>query len=159
MPTVLLALGSNIGDRAAALRDAVQRIAQLPDTTVKAVSPLIETEPVGGPPGQGKYINGAMMIETSLQPYDLLPLLLDIERLLGRDRAREVRNGPRRADIDMLFYEDQIIHTPGLTVPHPRLHERRFVLEPLAQIAPDWIHPERKQTVRDMLANLKESAR
>lgn len=157
MPLVLLALGSNVGDRAAALRDAVQRVAQLAGTTVKAVSTLIETDPVGGPAGQGKYLNGAMLIETSLQPWDLLPLLLDIERLLGRDRSREVRNGPRRADIDLLFYDDLVIHTPGLTVPHPRLHERRFVLEPLAQIAPDWIHPERQQTVRDMLKNLSGS--
>lgn len=156
MPKVLLALGSNIGDRDASLRSAVQRVAQLPGTTICSVSSFIETEPVGGPAGQGKYLNGALMIETSLQPLDLLMLLLEIERLLGRDRNREVRNGPRRADIDMLFYDGQMIHTPGLTVPHPRLHERRFVLEPLAQIAPDWIHPERKQTVREMLESLKE---
>jgi len=98
-----------------------------------------------------------MSIDTSLQPWELLPLLLDIERLLGRDRSREVRHGPRRADIDILFFDDQIIQTPGLTVPHPRLHERRFVLEPLAQIAPDWVHPEFQLTIRQLLRNLEES--
>ncbi len=154
MAKVLLALGSNIGDRAATLRSAVQHIAQLPGTTVLAVSSFIETEPVGGPPGQGKYLNGAMMIETPLSPWDILPLLLDIERHLGRDRSREVRNGPRTADIDLLFYDEQIIDTPGLAVPHPRLHERKFVLEPLMQIAPDFMHPERKMTIRQLLQNL-----
>lgn len=146
-----IALGSNLGKRQLALRSAIGRIGQLPGTRVLRVATFRETAPVGGPAGQGAYINGAVGVETELGARELLEALLGIERELGRDRTNEVRNGPRTADLDLLLYGDAVINEERLIVPHPRMHERLFVLEPLAEIAPDVVHPVLKETVRRLL--------
>lgn len=154
-----LALGSNLGDRRKMLDLAVQLLRKTSGVSVRVVSPYHETEPVGGPPGQGKYLNAALSIETDLAPVDLLRTCLAIEDKLGRVRTE--RFGPRTIDIDVLLYGEQIIdlHTPDidLTVPHPRMHERLFVLEPLAVIAPLAVHPLLGSTVRDLLYVLRTS--
>jgi 2-amino-4-hydroxy-6-hydroxymethyldihydropteridine diphosphokinase len=129
-----IGLGANLGDREATLRDALRRVAATPDTAVTGVAPLRETEPVGFVE-QPAFLNGAARLTTSLDPRGLLQRLLDIERELGRTREGP-RYGPRVVDLDLLLYDDLQIDEPGLTVPHPRLHERRFVLEPLLDLDP-----------------------
>jgi 2-amino-4-hydroxy-6-hydroxymethyldihydropteridine diphosphokinase len=156
MTTAYIALGSNLGKRQLALRAALDHLSRLPATRVLKTATFRETAPVGGPPGQGPYINSAVAVETALAPRDLLTALLSIEHTLGRDRSTETRNGPRTADLDLLLYGDQIINEPHLTVPHPRLHQRLFVLEPLAEIAPDTIHPVLHQSIRNLLQNLRK---
>ncbi len=150
---VAIALGSNVGDSAAHLDFAVQALRQRSDIEDVRVSEWIETDPVG-PPGQGKYLNGAMSFSTTLSPRALLAVLLDLERQRGRDRSREVKSGPRTLDLDILLVDEAVIHEEGLRVPHPRLHERRFVLEPLAQIEPDWRHAGAGRSVKSLLASL-----
>lgn len=147
-----LALGSNLGDRAAHLQRAVDALAAHPRIEVTAVSPWIETEPVGGPPGQGAYLNGALLLETDLAPERLLELLLAIELQEGRDRTQAVRDAPRTLDLDLLLYGARSIDSERLCVPHPRLEERLFVLEPLARIAPELRLPRSGRTVRERLA-------
>lgn len=154
MPPAYIALGSNLGKRQLALRTAIERLGQLPGTRVIAVAGFRETAPVGGPPGQGAYINSAAAIETELPPRQLLDALLNIEKQLGRDRSSEVRNGPRTCDMDLLLYGDAIFDEPGLTVPHPRLHQRAFVLEPLAEIAPQTRHPVFQRSIQSLLEAL-----
>src|SRR6476661_8391857 len=122
--TAFIALGSNLGDRRQNLQAAVTALTDAGVTVVK-VSSFHETEPVGGPPGQGSYLNAAAEIQTDLAPRGLLDLLLDIERRLGR--VRGARYGPRTLDLDVLLFGDTILSEPGLEVPHPRMHERRFV--------------------------------
>jgi 2-amino-4-hydroxy-6-hydroxymethyldihydropteridine diphosphokinase len=141
MSTAYIALGSNLGDCAATLRNATNRIAALPGTRVLAQSRFHRTVAVGGPPGQPDYLNAALGIETDLPLRQLLDCLLTIEHELGRDRTRESRHGPRTIDLDILLYDQQIIAEHHLQVPHPRMQDRRFVLGPLAEIAPDVIHP------------------
>lgn len=147
MKTVYLSLGSNIGDRQAHLRAALDRLAAA--LRVTRISPVYETEPVGGPGAQRWFLNLAAEAETDLFPLQLLSSAQRIETALGR--VRTVRNGPRTIDIDILFYARAVIRTPRLEIPHPRLHERRFVLVPLADIAPDLRHPVTRLTVREML--------
>lgn len=144
-----LALGSNLGDRHAHLRFALGALAALPGTTLLGVSGILETDPVGPVP-QGKYLNAAAAIETRLGPHDLLARLHGIERAAGRDRATGERWGPRTLDLDLLLYAGVILNGPGLTVPHPRLHERLFVLEPLSQIAPSLIVPGLGRSISDL---------
>jgi nicotinamide-nucleotide amidase len=150
-----IALGSNIGAREAHVREALERLGRL--GRVVATSDLIETQPVGEIP-QGAYLNAAARLATSLQPRDLLNAMLEIEREGGRDRTSSTRWGPRTIDLDLLLYGDWIIDEPGLTVPHPRLHERLFVLQPLAQIAAEVLHPILGSTIGDLLAELRRTA-
>ncbi|MGO9258293.1 MAG: 2-amino-4-hydroxy-6-hydroxymethyldihydropteridine diphosphokinase [Bryobacteraceae bacterium] len=152
MKTIYLSLGSNVGDRQANLRAALERLAA-PDLRVVRVSPVYETEPVDAPPGipeQRWFLNLAAEAETDLFPMQLLARTQKIERALGR--VRTVRNGPRSIDIDILLYAKAVVRSARLEIPHPRMHERRFVLAPLADLAPELRHPVTHKTVREMLA-------
>jgi 2-amino-4-hydroxy-6-hydroxymethyldihydropteridine diphosphokinase len=145
MTRAYVGLGANLGDREGTIRAAV---AALPG--VLAVSSLRETEPVGVT-DQPRFLNGVAALETELSARDLLDTLLAVERRLGRERRE--RWGPRTIDLDLLLFGQEAIDEPGLTVPHPRLHERRFALEPLAEIAPDALIPGRGR-VANLLAEL-----
>ncbi|MBS3734193.1 MAG: 2-amino-4-hydroxy-6-hydroxymethyldihydropteridine diphosphokinase [Phycisphaerae bacterium] len=153
--TAYIALGSNVGDSAATLLDAVKRIDEIDHTEVLRISQFVRTAPVGGPEDQPAYLNAAVCVSTELPPPDLLERLQKIEVALGRDRARETRWGPRTCDLDLLLYDEQTSDTDALTLPHPRMHERRFVLGPLAQIAPRARHPGLDKTVARLLAELE----
>jgi 2-amino-4-hydroxy-6-hydroxymethyldihydropteridine diphosphokinase len=144
-------LGSNLGDREGTIARAVELLSDATGVEVVAVSQLRETEP-WGPVEQPPYLNGAIELETELPPRALLDVLLAVEQALGRDRTGE-RWGPRTIDLDLLIYDDVVVDEPGLTVPHPRLHERRFALEPLAELAPDALIPGRG-TVGELLRGL-----
>ena len=152
MATVYLGLGSNMGDRQGHLARALAALVADRDVRVMAVSRFIETEPVGGPPGQGMYLNGAARIETDLEPAALLAELKSIEHRLGRRDGP--RWGARPIDLAILLYDDLVLDAPDLVIPHPRLAERRFVLEPLSEIAPDARDPRSGLSVRDLLARL-----
>ncbi len=134
-------LGANLGDRERTIARALELLRAVPGTEVVAVSTLRETDPVGLE-DQPRFVNGAVALRTSLEPRALLDELLAIERRLGR-RREGPRFGPRTIDLDLLVYGDVEIDEPGLTVPHPRLHERRFALEPLAEVAPGLVVPGR----------------
>lgn len=149
-----IAMGSNLGDREASLRSAVAALDALPGTAVLRVSRFHETEPVG-PPGQGRYLNAAVVLSTALPPRRLLEALLEIERQHGRIRTG-VRNGPRSLDLDLVLYGDAVLAGPGLEVPHPRFASRRFVLAPLCEIAPSWRHPILGASVESLLRRLEE---
>lgn len=149
--SVLLGLGSNKGDRQAHLRRALELIAREELIEVVAVSSLIESEPEGGPP-QGPYLNAAAEILTGFAPHPLLGVLQRVESTLGR--VRSVRWGPREVDLDILLYEDLILSSQELEIPHPRMLERGFVLGPLAEIAPNRLHPVTLCTLGDHFARL-----
>ncbi len=129
---VYIGLGANLGDRATTLRQALDDLAASPDVVVEGCSRFHETEPQGGPPGQPRYLNAVARLRTRLGPRALLDLLLEVERRHGR--TREVPNGPRTLDLDLLIYGRHTINQPGLIVPHPRMWQRSFVLEPLAEL-------------------------
>lgn len=148
-----IAIGSNLGDRERTIESALRCIGGLDSTTLERVSTIIETEPVG-PDGQGPYLNGVLGVRTDLRPRELLDALMEVERAHGRDRDREQRWGARTLDLDLLIYGDEIIDEPGLSVPHPRMHERSFVLIPLCEVAPDLEIPGRKETPRALLGAL-----
>ena len=145
-------LGANLGDREATIRRAVELVDELAGVKVVGVSSLRETEP-WGPVEQPRYLNGAVAVETDLPPRELLDALLDVERRLGRARDDEERWGPRTIDLDLLLYGELVLDEPGLDVPHPRLHERRFALEPLSELAPDALVP-RRGTAAELLRAL-----
>jgi 2-amino-4-hydroxy-6-hydroxymethyldihydropteridine diphosphokinase len=147
--------GSNLGDRQAAVAAALARLAAEPGVRLVAGSRTRETEPVGGPP-QGRYLNGVVVVETTLAPRELLDALLRIEAAGGRLRAE--RDGPRTIDLDLLFHGDALLDEPRLTLPHPRMHLRRFVLEPLADVLPAWRHPTLQRTAAELLALLPAKA-
>jgi pantoate--beta-alanine ligase len=155
MSQALLALGSNLGDRAAALDRAVELLRQVAEITVLRVSKWHETDPVGGPARQGAYLNGAALIETSLEPHALLRELQRIEAELGRIRSE--RWGPRTIDLDLLLYDALVLDTANLTIPHPRMSQRRFVLAPAAEIAPEMLDPVSGRSLRDLCASLERS--
>jgi 2-amino-4-hydroxy-6-hydroxymethyldihydropteridine diphosphokinase len=143
---VYLSLGSNVGDREAQLRDAQHRLGAL--GRVVAVSSVYETEPVEFTE-QPWFLNCVLALETILTPQQLMSAILRIEQEMGRRRIQS--KGPRSIDIDILLFGDEIIELPDLTIPHPAMHRRRFVLGPLAEIAPEVIHPILKKTIRELL--------
>lgn len=145
---VYLSLGSNVGDRQTNLEAATGRIANLGHLV--CVSSFYETEPVEFTQ-QPWFLNCALALETEKMPRQLLSAILKIEEEMGRRRSREKLKGPRTIDIDILLFANSVIETKDLTVPHPAMHERRFVLEPLAEIAPDRRHPVLKRTIRELL--------
>jgi 2-amino-4-hydroxy-6-hydroxymethyldihydropteridine diphosphokinase len=148
----LISLGSNLGDRLNNLNGALESLRRTPGVTVCEVSRFRETEPVGGPPGQGVFLNAVAMLETDLEPIALLHRLQDIENQFGRERA--VRWGARTLDLDLLLFDDQTSGTPELQLPHPRMRTRRFVLEPLVEVAPAAVDPVTGRTFAEILAEL-----
>jgi|SRR3990172_6087488 len=152
MASAYVGLGSNLGERERMLRDALDLLAQVPGIELIAVSSFSETDPVGYL-DQPRFVNAAAALETTLAPRELLGELLAVERRLGRTREGQPRFGPRTIDLDLLLYEDEVVDEHGLTVPHARLHERRFVLEPLAELDAELVVPGRGR-VTDLLAEL-----
>ena len=152
-----IGLGSNLGDRLATIEQAVARLDALAEMRVKSVSRLVETEPVG-PPGQRPYLNGAALLRTSLSPRALLEACLAVEAAHGRVRGGADRWGPRTLDLDLLLYDQLVIDEPGLTIPHPRMHQRLFVLVPLAEIAGSWVHPVCRVPIEWLLAEARAVA-
>jgi 2-amino-4-hydroxy-6-hydroxymethyldihydropteridine diphosphokinase len=152
MARAFVGLGSNLGDREATLNLAVEKLRDLPETDVRAVSRFRDTAPVGIA-DQPRFLNGVVELKTGLDPRVLLDALLGIERSLGRERTGVPRGGPRTLDLDLLLYGEAEIDEPGLVVPHPRLAERRFVLEPLSDLDPALDVPK-KGRVEALLAKL-----
>lgn len=153
MTIILLALGSNLGDRSANLAQARALLTRT--ITLHAISPIYETEP-WGVVDQPDFLNQALLAETDLTPESLLALVKSIEAAMGRDFS-EVRYGPRPIDIDIIGYDRLLLDSPRLTIPHQRLQERAFVLVPLNDIAPDWVHPGLGLTLAQMLAQVDDS--
>lgn len=152
-----IGLGSNLGDRRKNIETAVEKLKRSPKINLIKVSGLLESDPVGGPP-QGKFLDGAAEIDTNLSPRELLSLLKRIEREAGRV-APSVKWGPREIDLDILLFGDLNIDEQNLKIPHPLLHLRRFMLEPLCEIAPEVIHPAVKKNLADILLELKTGQR
>jgi 2-amino-4-hydroxy-6-hydroxymethyldihydropteridine diphosphokinase len=151
--TAYIGLGANLGDREQTIRRALQAIDDAPDAWLLGVSTLRDTDPVGIV-DQPRFLNGVAMIGTTTSPQGLLEFLLDLERRLGRDRTSSPPGGPRTIDLDLLLFGDETIDEQGLQVPHARLHERRFVLEPLLELEPKLVIPGRGP-VSALLAKLK----
>ena len=150
--TAYIAVGANLGDRAKTIRAALDALATSPAISIIRVSRLIETAAVGGPPNSPPYLNAAAELHTTLGSHALLHRTLEIEKNLGRVRRQKWE--PRPIDIDLLLFGDQIISSQELVIPHPLMHERRFVLEPLAEIAPEAVHPTLQMTIAGLLQNL-----
>jgi 2-amino-4-hydroxy-6-hydroxymethyldihydropteridine diphosphokinase len=148
----LIGLGSNLGDRVANLEGSIAALNQVSGITVRQVSSFRETEPVGGPPGQGMFLNAVAQLETDLDPLALLHVLQEIEARFGRQRT--VRWGERTLDLDLLLFDDRIIDTPELCLPHPRMRTRRFVLEPLVEVTPRAVDPATSRPFAEILAEL-----
>jgi 2-amino-4-hydroxy-6-hydroxymethyldihydropteridine diphosphokinase len=146
-----IALGSNLGDREENLDLAIEHLRSL--GTVKKFSIFHDTAPVGYT-NQPHFLNAAVLLETTLPPLELMHALLAIEKKMGRDRATAIAKGPRIIDLDLLLVDDTIFDTPELTLPHPAMHERAFVLAPLAEIAPQMQHPTLHRSIAELLAQL-----
>ena len=155
--SIYIGLGSNEGDRELHLLRAVAELGRLPATKITALSPFYNTEPVGAVP-QADFLNAVVKLSSALTPHQLLVELQRIETTVFR-RTRIVPGGPRAMDLDILLYDDLVLSGEELTIPHPRLHERRFVLQPLADIAPDQIHPVLGKSVAELLASVKTKCR
>ncbi|MGI4758736.1 MAG: 2-amino-4-hydroxy-6-hydroxymethyldihydropteridine diphosphokinase [Janthinobacterium lividum] len=153
MPLAAIALGSNLGDRERTLIRALGDLHRLGNVT--AASTFLDTEPVGYL-DQPRFLNAAALLETQLSPSELLRALLEIEGEHGRDRSHGISKGPRTLDLDLLLYDDAVMSTGDLVLPHPELHRRGFVLQPLAQVAPDWLHPTLRLTVVQMLRKMSQ---
>ena len=151
MRDVYLGLGSNLGDKRAHIVRAVELLGEI--AQVHQVSSLFKTEPVGNP-DQDWFLNCAVEIETALDPRQLLAAALAIERKLKR--IRKIKDGPRTIDIDILFYGCHVVDESGLAIPHPRLHQRLFVLAPLREICPGFSHPVLKQSVKELVVRLQD---
>ncbi len=158
METVFIGFGSNVGDRVDFCDRAVTLLSLLPHSRLQGVSLLYETEPVRDriDPGEGWFLNGVVQLETDIAPRSLLTTLQEIERALDRDEDN--RSGPRTIDLDILFYGEHVIKELGLTIPHPRLHQRRFVLMPMNELDPLWVHPTLNQSVAQLLAEAKDQS-
>lgn len=152
MARCLVGCGANVGSPREQLERAVELLGYMPGVSVVGVSRLRETRPIGGPPGQPAFLNGACLVETDLNPVELLGLLQSVENTLYRERNGHW--GPRTIDLDLLLYEDVVLQTESLTIPHPRMATRRFVLEPAAEIAAGLVHPASGCTVADLLDNI-----
>ena len=150
----LIGCGANEGARREQLNQAIDMLRFMPGVRLVDVSQFLETLPVGGPPGQSPYLNAACLIETTFKPAEVLDMLLAVENTLHR--SRETRWGPRTIDLDLLLYDDCVLKTECLQVPHPRMTTRRFVLEPAAAIAADLKHPVAGCTIRELLENISE---
>ena len=155
---VILALGSNLGDRESHLQTAANRLAGIDKTAMIVASDLYETEPVGVPTPQPDYLNQVLVLETGLPPEQLLAACQAIEQALGRPDDHQPLS-PRTIDIDLIAYGTMIISSPALTLPHPRYHQRRFVLEPLAEVRPQFKDPRSGRTVTALLAACRDGAR
>ncbi|MDA8172249.1 MAG: 2-amino-4-hydroxy-6-hydroxymethyldihydropteridine diphosphokinase [Nitrospiraceae bacterium] len=155
MPAACIGIGSNLGDRLQNCKRALRLLEQR-GIRVKAVSGAYETKPWGGQSvaGQPDFINMAAVVETDISPRALLNVLLEVEKEMGR--VRERKWGPRIIDLDILLYADEVMDQPGLKIPHPLMHERDFVLRPLAEIAPEALHPVLKKTVRQLLEEFSD---
>jgi len=153
-----IALGSNLGDRMANLRAARKAIVDLATNKSVLASRVYETEPVNCEPGAGKFLNAILEIEYDGDPTDLLEKLIRIEESLGRER-NHARNVSRKIDIDILYADELTVNNEKLELPHPRMQERPFVLQPLADIRPDLVLPMQKSTIRELLAQIQDSAR
>ncbi|HEY8748557.1 MAG TPA: 2-amino-4-hydroxy-6-hydroxymethyldihydropteridine diphosphokinase [Tepidisphaeraceae bacterium] len=151
-----LALGSNLGDRAANIHAALKLLVG-PELRVTKLSTFLENPAVGGPPNSPDFLNAVAEIETSLDPHALLDRLLNTEAELGRIRTHKW--APRTIDLDIILYDNSVIHSPRLKIPHPLMHQRAFVLQPLAEIAPDARDPISKQTAVELLKQFKENSR
>lgn len=149
-----IGLGSNLGNRAATIIQALTMLDEIPGIQVVQISQLIETSPVGGPPDQSNYINGAAELRCSLSAEELLEQLLAIEKQMGRERVQPW--GPRTLDLDILLFGNEIIDKPHLKIPHPLMQTRHFVMIPLSQIAPNVVHPVLGSTMRQLQRALEQ---
>lgn len=154
---VHIGIGSNLGDRRANALEAMERVSQLPDTRVVRASSLYESEPLGD--AKTWFVNSVIEIETELQPDALLKRLKAIEEAMGRKRVKGKKWGSRIIDLDILLWDTDVVAKRTLKIPHPEMHKRRFVLLPLAELAPHVVHPQLGQTVSALLANLKDPKR
>ncbi|MFI5352460.1 MAG: 2-amino-4-hydroxy-6-hydroxymethyldihydropteridine diphosphokinase [Candidatus Binatales bacterium] len=158
-----IGIGTNLGDRGANYRVAIQRIAELPESRLVRQSSIYETEPVGDM--KGAFLNGVVELETELAPEVLLRKLLAIERVMGRERSKgrkppaRGKYKPRMIDLDLLFFDKEIVETRTLQIPHPRMQERRFVLAPMSELAPSLMHPKLNASISELLAGLKSPYR